>query len=265
MARVTHVKAAQQRFKTVPVMENGMQKKTAVMRNGVQRTTKRGLLVWRKQTIEDKTQPLPPEVCDYCKKPIEVGTPYKHVTPKTSAYGGRKRSRHESCPSWKSWELSDSLGAQVERIQHEATDGSDSWESEEDVTSALTSAAEQIRELAEAKKEAATNIEDGFGHATAASEELAEQGDSLESWADDVENATITDLPEPEETDCEECGGTGKVETEVEGSDTLIEEECSECGGTGQVTPDEPTDEQMQEWRETVIQEVEDALAESPV
>lgn len=254
MARTTYVKKAQQRYATVPVIdpETGQQKQTPVMKTvrvrqedgsyveeTRQKTTKHGRPVFMKVTRSDKSQPLPNRTCEKCSIEIEVGQPYKHITPKSGPYGGRTRFRCGKCPNWQVWEYSNSLSAQIERVTTEAYDAIDSADDADEVSSALSSAAEGIRELAEEKREAAQNMEDGFGHSTSQSEELAEQADSLDSWADDIENADVPDFPEPEEQDCEECGGSGEVK-------------CSECSGEGSVTPDEPTDEQIDQWRDEV-------------
>src|SRR5438270_337793 len=114
MARVTHVKKAQQRYATVPVIdpETGQQKVTPVLRaDGSQKMTRAkphrpARPVFMKVTQADKTQPLPPLNCEACGKPIEIGTPYKHVTPKSGPYGGYQRNRHADCPTWKAWDLS---------------------------------------------------------------------------------------------------------------------------------------------------------------
>ncbi|MDE1904874.1 MAG: hypothetical protein KGH75_00300 [Rhodospirillales bacterium] len=257
MARVTHVKKAQQRYVTVPVIDpaTGEPVRTPVMKNGVQRTTKTGKPVTRTQVREDHDQPLPLLTCDACREPIQIGTPYKWVEVKRS-YGGTRYNRHEACPDWNSWDLSNSLSARLAQIAHSGWEAfGDHIASEEDVTSLLEDVANEVRALSEEKAESASNIEDGFGHPTEASEELQQIADDLESWADEIEGADVPELPEPDEVDCDECGGTGTTD---EG------ESCDECGGTGTVTPDEPTDEQMAEWRS----EVEDLLSiidEAPV
>ena len=117
------------------------------------------------------------------------------------------------------------------------------------MTNALGEAASAIREIAEAKRESASNIEEGFGHETSQSDELNDVADTLENWADDVEAVEVPDLPEPEETDCEECNGTGEVSDPNDDAAVL---ECAECNGEGKITPDEPTEEQMEEWRSEV-------------
>jgi len=265
MARTTHVKKAQQRYETVPVIDEatGQPKRTPVMRNGKQRETKRGALVFMTVTVQDKTKPLPNYTCDSCGKEIEVGTPYKHITPKSGPYGGRKRTRHESCPTWQVWEYSNSWSARIAQATHDFDISS--AETVEEVQSALEDVAAAIKELAEESRETASNIEEGFGHPTSQSEEAEQRADDLDGWADEIETADIPDLPEPEEIDCQNCDGTGEVETAavLTGESTEVET-CEECNGMGQVTPEEPTEEQLDEWRENVIDACS-IVDESPV
>lgn len=179
----------------------------------------------------------PPLVCELnSEHVITPGTPYKHVQLHIRAH---KHVRCAACPDWKIWEISDSLTAQVARIAHEFGEGLDDVSTVEDVTELLENAANDVREIAEARRESAQNMEEGFGHSTTQSEELEEQADALESWADEIETATVPDLPEPEEEDCEACGGTGLTDTP--------DQPCDECDG-GKVTPEEPNDEQIGEW-----------------
>lgn len=258
MPRITHVARAQQRYATKPVLdEHGQPKVTPVMRNGVQRKTKHGKPITMAVTERDLDRPLPLARCGACGKDIEVGTPYKWMEPKTSAYGGQRLTRHEACPNWQVWEYSNSLSARIAQIEWEATSGLGDSDEPDDYTAALSQAAESIRELAQEKQEAADNIESGFEHPTAQSEELAEQADALEQWADEVEETEVPDLPEPEEDECGECQGSGQV-----GND---DDQCPECDGTGQVTPDEPTEDQMAEWRDEAAAAVSEALSNSPV
>ncbi len=244
MARVTHVAKAQQRYETKPVLgEDGQQIQTPVMRNGVQRTTKSGRPIFMSVTERDLTKPLPPHTCDHCRQPIEIGTPYKHVTPKSGPYGGRQRNRHEKCPSWQPWDLSNSLDARIAQVVDQWERDSASVETEDDVTSALETMASGIRELAEEKQESASNMEEGFGHETEQSMQLAETAEALSSWADEIEGATVPEFPEVEDEDCEVCNGDGKMD---DGSN------CDNCEGTGLITPDEPTEDQIEDWRQEV-------------
>jgi hypothetical protein len=250
MARVTHVKKAQQRYGTKPVLdEDGKPKRTQVMKNG---------------------------------EPNEIGTPYKWIQPKTSANGGRKRSRHESCPNWKVWEYSNSWSARIAQ----AVDGFsvDNAESEDDVTSALDDVAAAIEELAEESATSASSMEDGFGHSTSQSEEAAERAESLETWAGEIKDVTIPDLPEPEprwfvtngdgvpsdlfeedgydsESDAEHALAMHRDDNRPEGAEDETEDDNFEIE---EITPDEPSEEQLNDWRD----EVRDACSivdESPI
>jgi hypothetical protein len=274
MARVTHVKRAQQRYATVPVIDEttGEPKRTAVMnkRTGEQKTTKKGKAVTMAVTKEDRTKPKPPYKCDSCGNVIEVGTPYKHITPKSGPYGGTKRTRHESCPTWQVWEYSFSLSARLMQVAHDFEQAIEGVESPEDVTSALEDAATAIEEIAEEKREGAGNIEEGFGHPTSASEELEQTADSLSDWATEIEQVDVPELPETEErffvtngdgvaSDLFEEDG---YETEADAEHALAshrDDEGTEDDGfeVEGIEPDEPTDEQMDEWRS----EVEDAVS----
>jgi hypothetical protein len=268
MARITHVKHAQQRYETVPVIDpaTGEPKIIPVMgRNGQQRKTKRGRAVTMRVTERDLTRPLPPETCDYCREPVQVGQAYKWIAPKSGPYGGRRMVRHEGHPSWQVWEYSSSLSAQLARVAHDFNAAIDGVSTEDEVQDALNDAAQAVEEIADEKQESSERMEEGFGHATYQSDELRDTADQLRSWADEIRSADIPEVPDPEETDCEECEGSGKIrDGEPADEDDEEAEDCDECDGTGKVTPDDPTDEQVDEWRD----EVRDATAiveESPV
>jgi hypothetical protein len=223
MARVTFVKAAQQRYKTVPVLDsegNPVYREVALSR-----ATKSGKTSYRQRvTVEDRNQPLPPEKCDFpgCGKDILPGQAYKWIKPKSGPYGGRKRSRHAEHDSWREWEYSNSLSARIAQICYNVETAE--WETKEDVEQILASAAEEIRELAEEKRESAESIESGFNHPTVVSEELSQMADDLDAWADEVE---YTDVPdEPEETDYEPDEGDedGENTEYEEAHDQWVEE-----------------------------------------
>lgn len=256
MARTTYVKRAQQRYATVPVTnEDGTPKRVPVMRkDGTQKTTKRGQLVFMTVTRQDKSQPLPNRKCEKCGAEIEPGQPYKYIDIRTT-YGGYTRYRCGTCPAWQRWEVSNSLSAQLERVSNDFSAAINGVEDPEDVRTALAEAAEAVREIAQEKEQGADNIEEGFGHATYQSDELREQAEALNSWADEIEATDVPELPEPEDEDCPTCNGTGLEQ---------MTEECPECGGAGHVSRDEPTEDQIAEWQS----EVEDACSivdESPV
>ncbi len=193
----------------------------------------------------------PQPKCETCGKTIEVGMPHKNVSVRSGSFS-QVFVRCMDEPDWHIWELSSSLSARLEEVSYNfhaaLSDGA--FETVDDVRGALEEAANSIREIAEEKRESATNIEEGFQHATYQSDELNDQADNLESWADEIESVDVPDLPELEEQDCD--GGSDHT-------DPL----CI-CSGTGRVTPEELSDEAMEEWRA----EVEDVISivdESPV
>jgi rubrerythrin len=213
MARITRVAQAQQRYEQVPVIDpaTGEQRRTPVMKNGKQRVTKRGNLVFLSVTKADKSKPLPPRKCGKCHQEIQVGSPYKHISPRSGPYGGRTLYRCDTCPDWHVWEYSSSLSARTAEISHnfwESFNGAE-FESTDDVQELLNETAEAIREIASEKEESADNIESGFGHETEQSQELRDVSEQLNSWADEVENVSLTDYPETEEQQCEACDGNG--------------------------------------------------------
>jgi hypothetical protein len=262
MARITYVKKAQQRFVTVPVKdEDGNTKKVPVIgRSGQQKVTKKGVPVFRKVTVEDRTKPLPLERCGACGKAIEIGTPYKWVKPKSGPYGGTKRSRHASCPSWKPSELTSSTAlSSVYAAQENASEQLGKLSPEDtadDIRQIVQDAAEGVREGAEAWRESASNIEDGFGHSTYQSDELNEKADTLESAADDLENwDEIEDFDEDEVR--------AEVEDDVKGE--VLDEILSE------LQPEESVDldgaRELEDWDEEEYERrleaaIEEALTE---
>lgn len=267
MARVTHVRRAQQRYATTPVLdEQGQPKRVPVFRKGTDqpRTNKHGRAQTMLVTRQDREHPLPPYTCDACHQPIEVGTPYKWIAPKSGPYGGRRLNRHEGCPTWNVWEYSSSLSARTAQIAYDfwtTFDAADA-ESTDDIESMLEDCASEIEALAEEKRESATNIEDGFGHPTSASEELEQVADDLDSWAEEVRSADLPEFPDQ----CSECDGEGKAQCETcEGTGTSDGDEegnCTPCDGTGEVDCEacegtgEPSEEDKGNWLDEVREAV---------
>lgn len=262
MPRVTHVKAAQQRYETVPVLnEDGTQQ----MRRLGTGTTKRGEPIMQRVTREDRSKPKPPLNCGACHQPIEVGQPYKWLQVKNT-YGGTRMNRHETCPNWQSWELSNSISARAQQVaaQFEGFDG----DTMEDAEAARDEMVEAIRELESEKREAAENLEEGFGHPTAQSEEITGVADQLDEWANGVEEVDLPEFPEVEDIDCDDCDGTGKIDNEAydeNDEDSEEEEDCPNCSGSGQVEGEEPDEDALNAWREEVSQAILDAVDACPL
>lgn len=278
MARVTHVKKAQQRYEQVPVIdpETGEQKRVPVMKNGTQKTDKRGRPVFMRLTQEDRTRPKEPLRCDFpgCSVDPEPGKilpgqAYKWIKPKSGPYGGSQKNRHEEHPSWHVWEYSSSMSARLAQISHDFWEAIDSCETEDDVQSALDDAGSAIEELAEEKRESASNIEEGFGHPTEKSEELEGIADELESWKDEITGQSIPDLPEPDDRyfiegpDGSRHGDENGYDDEDEARaalDTMVDELTLEGSADDYeivAEPGEdPSEDQLQEWRDQVRDEL---------
>jgi hypothetical protein len=257
MARITYVKAAQQRYETKPVIdpETGEQKRTPVIgRGGAQKISKRGP-VFLRVTEDDHSRPKPNYVCEVCRGEIKVGQPYKHVSPKSGPYGGHKRVRCATCPTWQVWDLSNSLSARTAQIEHDFSEAISGATEEDDIRSALDDAVSSIDELAGEKRESAENIEQGFQHETEQSAELNSTADELEGWSQEIASFDIPEPPTAEDETCEECEGTGEiqpVEAEMDGTPEKDEPKpCDECDGSGHA--EEVSEESYEEWRDTIL------------
>lgn len=130
-----------------------------------------------------------PGHCEACLEPIEVGQAYNWIK---SRYGP-KRSRHAACRPFRPSDLTsnDKLSS-LYLIQETIEDEVSAWgllESTDisDLVAALDQGASDAREVAEAFRESAENLESGFGHPTSQSEELASNGDEVDGWADELE------------------------------------------------------------------------------
>jgi hypothetical protein len=231
MARIIYVKKAQQRYKTVPVLdENGNQKTVPVMRrDGVTpKTTKTGRAITRRLTMEDKTQPLPPRRCEVCRQDIAVGTPYKWVAPKSGPYGGSKRYRCGTCPSWKPSELSSAKFAPIMAAQEDFdTSG---YTTKDEFVSALDDFATIVEEVGQEYIDSADNMEDGFGHETAMSTDLRDKGEALNDQADDIRNGVDDIDDEPDHCDLHDTNiiFSGEEPDDDEAEDVEGECDCQE-------------------------------------
>lgn len=255
MARVTVVKKAQKRYATTPVLdEEGNPVKTPVMRrDGTQKTTKSGHPIFRTKAVKDKDRPLPNLRCEKCGVEIEPGMSYKWVAPKSGPYGGHKRSRCMDCPYWRPSELtgSESL-SMIYAAQENFEDALDGWGRTdiEELRDACENFANDINEAAEYCREAAQNIEDGFGHPTYQSEEMEARADTLDGA---VGVAECADLEEFDEDDARAI-----AEMEV---DDEIEDELT--------NPDDRDDEikrlieeAREEWADAQVEVAREALDE---
>lgn len=263
MPKIT-VQVARQRYARVPVIDSdtGQQKKVQVNR----KRRRSDAPVFKPVFVNDKNQPLPPRKCEKCDTDLKIGEKYKSIGIKRQ-YGGVVRYRCMSCPTWQPWEYSDSLSARIQQIQNMQL-GEETWETADDAETSASEVAEAIRELASEKEEAADNMEEGFGHETSQSEEIREQAQQLNDWADEVEQAgSEADFPEEadEEETCSECEGSGTI-SYSDGEYSGEEADCENCDGNGTIERDESEREQaLEDWRQEAADAIRAALDNSPI
>lgn len=264
MARITRVKKAQQRYETVPVLnEDGTVKRTPVIdkRTGEQKVSKRGP-VFMTVTVQDKTKPLPPLECDWpgcdiTEGKIHPGQSYKHISPKSGPYGGIQRNRHDIHPDWNIWDYSYSVSAQAARVQHDMHNTIDSFEftAYEDFDSLRDEIAEQADDFVNERDEAVSNMPEGLQDGSQAQEYF----EAAESWKDEIDQADAPDSESDKDSrDCTACDGTGNVEEDDE--DGHRTEECSNCDGLGTVNEVDTPSEDWIEEAKSVLRDLVDGL-----
>lgn len=271
MARITIVKSAQQRYETKPVLDDQGQPVRIPLTNkdgSPKMTRAKGSRAARPvfitKTVADKDRPKPLLRCDFpgCEHPdraIQVGQSYKWIKPKSGPYGGRQLNRHAEHPSWNVWDYSSSLSARTQQISHDAEESfPEDATTEDEISDWAAQVAEEIRSLAEEKREAASNIEDGFGHETYQSDELNSTADDLDSWADDVENIDVPEAPQEEDFHYDEDGNDLDDE-DAERADGWTEDD-ERLNDEGQTY-----DEALADWLEEARSAGSDLVNECPV
>ena len=211
----------------------------AVLRkDGAPKLTKKGRPIERRLSAADESKPLPNRKCGKCGVEIKVGDPYKWVAPKSGPYGGSKKFRCGPCPDWRHWELSSSKMAEIWQAQEEC--GIENVASVDDVRAALDVVVEAARSVGEQYQESADNIEEGFGHATSMSEDLAEKASEIGGWADDLEGwdppdgdeFEADDEADPDETEEERVERVEQAEQDwLDEMRSSAEEAINECPG----------------------------------
>lgn len=99
MPQINHIKKSRRRFARVPASSEASHR-TFIQEDGSER-----------QDATAKGEPLPAPVCDWCLKEIPYGSPYKWVQPAIDKSSSNTFERHENCPDWKPWEISEDAKA----------------------------------------------------------------------------------------------------------------------------------------------------------
>lgn len=200
--------------------------------------------------------------CEACGNPIEIGMSYKWVAPRAHRGAtGHKRNRHVNCPAWKQSELTSSQHlATIYAAQEGAEDALasvtiDTVEDAEGVLETLREIAgdfaDQVREASQSYEESAQNIEDGFGHETYQSEELREKSESIEGWADEAADVSLTDFDENDNL-CSECSMVLEDEQHTDEKNEDYHEFVSD-------------DDVLQDWLQEQIDAVTDVINDNPL
>ena len=169
----------------------------------------------------------PNHICEVHQgEEIKPGDSYKYISIKTGPYSSHTRYRCAAAPDWHHWDYSSSLSARVAQIQHDGEEALSSAEIAEDFESVAEEIAEWIEGLAQEKYENAQNIEDGFGHPTAKSEELDEIASGLDDWATEIRDAAngLDDAPEQENFDDDDDSGQTAEELHQEALEAWADE-----------------------------------------
>jgi len=134
--------------------------------------------------------------CRQCGHEIAVGESYKHFTKRFSP---TVFFCSEHSP--KGSDLVGGKAGDLIRIGEDLEENLNGAETVEDIESALDTAVQEANDLADQLRESASNIEDGFGHATMMSEEIEGRADDIETWVGELESAKddIGQEDEPEE------------------------------------------------------------------
>lgn len=213
--------------------------------------------------------------CSKCGKTIEKGQPYRwwqHMhAPVTARCMGCGYPRPSELAS--SDKLAAVLSAQ-EAVEDAMADVSnaadkDSFDSAlEALKSAVSEAAEQIREAGEGYGESADNMEQAFPNGSSVIDDIREKADTCGTWADNLESAA-SELESVEVEDCDTCQGDGHVDCPTcngEGSDPdNPDEDCPQCNGECQVECEECDGDgyNLQASIDSVQSIIDDAMSET--
>src|SRR4029077_7595774 len=194
-----------------------------------------------------------PGTCGKCGKKIPKDSPYLHWK---FRYGG-KRIRCTTRPRPRQSELTNSdklsrcygageaIAAAIDQFRKDGE--------LEDLRSALESAAEEIREVAEEYRDSASNVESGMnGNRMPICDELEEKADNLDGKADEIEQAA-GGLDEFDED-------LAKEEAETEAGEALAEEggEDAKDDSAFDAKVQEILKEKKEEWIEDQVSQVDE-------
>jgi len=201
-----------------------------------------------------------PGDCPKCSKKIAKGMAYIWWK---FRYGG-KRIRCASCPRPRQSELTNSDKLSRCYATGEAVgDAIDAFRKdydEESLRSALESAAEELREVAQEYRDSADNVESGMnGNRMPICDELEEKADNLEGKADELDDAAAN-IQEFDEDQAKE-------EAETEAGEAMAEEggdKVEKDDAAFDAKVEEILKEKKDEWADEQVQDAENLTDLSP-
>ncbi len=142
----------------------------------------------RLHTVKKARKSTKVRKCRRCGHEIEVGELYKYLD-KRIGFTRFSTLRIIYCAqhSPKASELASGKASALLAIGEGLTDSIDSALSAEEITDAMSSAANDVSSLADEYQEGADNIEQGFQHETEQSQAMAEKGEEIRTWGDELE------------------------------------------------------------------------------
>lgn len=174
---------------------------------------------------------------------------------------GDKRIRCTDCPDWHQWEWNPSTASQCQRVAHD-TEHHLRYGKHETVSGAqavMGDAAHEISNFATYRRLSSERTAWAFGKSNFTARRLKADSEALESWAKEIRNWPCPELPAPTLTDCSLCSAK-RMDLDLGGDPA-----CMECSGAGRYLPEEPGEEQLQEWRHMIADDASEVLEKCPL
>lgn len=190
--------------------------------------------------------------CHGCSKEIKVGDPYKWFANRIGRMSSRK-NYCENCRIRPSDMTTSPNLSTLYAAQEAAEDAAAKAEGSLEDAQIVRDYAEGVREVQSMYEESAQNMEDGFGHATYQSEEIAEKAAACESFADELDS-TADDIEGLEDPDAESESFLDDYDGETDDENVP----CDEDEWT------EFVETKRAERRDALLDALADAISEGP-
>lgn len=201
--------------------------------------------------------------CEKCLTDIGKGSPYKWMAVKLRGHNPSSRKiRCEGCEDWHEWEWNPSLPAQAKRIAHDTEETlryHRIYSNEAGAEAIMREAASDVDILANTRQVSADRARRAFGDQNFRTRQFDGDATALRRWAQRFRSWHCSPLPEPELTDCSLCSAKG-MDLDAGGDSS-----CFECQGAGRYIPEEPSEEQLDDWRIEVADDAMEVLEECPI